>query len=178
MMRKKTLLVLLALLILLVGVSLSQAKPFYEGKVIKLIVTTKPGGGYDFYGRLIARGLEKYLPGSTAIVKNIPGAGHLVGTNAVYQSKPDGLTIGTFNRAIGILQAAGIKGVRFDFPKFSWIGTASSELYSYCVRSSGYKTLDDVLKAKHTKIATSGLGGMNHITAVLFYYMINKTITP
>jgi len=174
MMRNKTLLILLSLFLSLAVVSTSQAKPFYEDKVIKLIVTTKPGGGYDFYGRLLARGFEKYLPGCTVIVKNIPGAGHLVGTNTIYKSKPNGLTVGTFNRAIGILQVAGIKGVRFDFTKFSWIGTASSELYSYCVRSDIFKNLDDVMNAQNTKLATSGLGGMNHITAVLFYYMMNK----
>ena len=53
----------------------ATAKPFYEGKTIKLIVGYKPGGGWDFYGRLMAQFMEKYLPGSTIIVKNIPGAG-------------------------------------------------------------------------------------------------------
>ena len=59
-------------------------------------MTTAPGGGFDLYGRLVAEYMQKYLPGSTFVVKNVPGAGHLIGTNTIYASKPDGLTIGTF----------------------------------------------------------------------------------
>ena len=50
----------------------ADAKPFYEGKTIRLIVTTRPGGGYDFYGRLIGRFMQKHLPGSTFVIKNVP----------------------------------------------------------------------------------------------------------
>jgi tripartite-type tricarboxylate transporter receptor subunit TctC len=56
---------------------------FYKGKTITYIVATPPGGGYDFWGRLVAEYMQKYLPGSTVVVKNMPGAGHLVGANAV-----------------------------------------------------------------------------------------------
>src|SRR4029079_12296662 len=43
--------------------------PLFDGKTITYIVATKPGGGYDTMGRLVARYLEKQLPGSTIIVK-------------------------------------------------------------------------------------------------------------
>jgi tripartite-type tricarboxylate transporter receptor subunit TctC len=174
MKRRKILLVLLILLPLLVCVSTGQAKPFYQGKVMKIIVTTKPGGGYDFYGRMMARFMQKYLPGSTIITKNIPGGGHLIGTNTIYKAKPDGLTFGTFNRAVGTMQVIGLRGVRFDFPKMSWLGSASSELYSFVVQGKKYKNLDDVLNEKNTRLATSGKGGMNHITAVMFHYMMKN----
>ena len=71
-MRKKLFFFLLALTLSLVCTTPNHAKPFYEGKVMKIIVSTKPGGGYDYYGRIIARFMQKYLPGSTIIVKN-PG---------------------------------------------------------------------------------------------------------
>jgi len=174
MIRKSFCLIILTLTILMIGTVVGEAKPFYEGKVIKIIVTTKPGGGYDFYGRLVAPYMQKYLPGSTVIVKNVPGGGHLIGTNTIYKAKPDGLTLGTFNRAIGLMQVIGYKGVRFDFKNFSWLGSASTELYSYCVSAKKYQSIDDVMNAQSTRIATSGLGGMNHITAVLFYYMMGK----
>ena len=66
------------------------AKAFYEGKTIKIIVGFKPGGGTDFYGRLMARYMMKYLSGSRIIVKNIPGAGSMMALNQIYASKPDG----------------------------------------------------------------------------------------
>ena len=171
-MRKIITLVSVALLFLLVDVSASQAKPFYEGKVIKIIVTTKPGGGYDFYGRLMAKYMQKYLPGSTIIVKNMPGAGDLIGTNAIYNAKPDGLTFGIFNRAVGLLQVMGMKGVKFDFRKFNFLGVACSEIYSFAVSSKKYQSIDDVLKDENPRIASSGMGTMNYITPVLFYYMM------
>ena len=61
---------------------------FYKGKTVTYIVATSPGGGYDLYGRLVAEFMQKYLPGSTFVVKNLPGAGHLVGTNTIYASSP------------------------------------------------------------------------------------------
>src|SRR5262245_58874293 len=49
---------------------------FYKDKTVTYIVATAPGGGYDTYGRLVAEYMQKYLPGSTFVVKNMPGAGH------------------------------------------------------------------------------------------------------
>ena len=36
---------------------------FYKGKTLKMIVRSNPGGGYDFYGRLLARHMPKYIHG-------------------------------------------------------------------------------------------------------------------
>jgi len=152
----------------------AAAKPFYEGKVMKIIVTTKPGGGYDFYGRLIAKYMQKYLPGSTIIVKNMPGAGDVIGTNALYFSKPDGLTLGTFNRGVGMTQVAGVKGVKFNMAEFSWIGSPTSEVTGYIVHNS-FKNLEEVLKADNMRIATGGIGNTTYITVLLFYKMIGQS---
>ena len=54
---------------------------YFKGKTVTYIVATAPGGGYDLYGRLVAEYMQRYLPGSTFVVRNLPGAGHLVGTN-------------------------------------------------------------------------------------------------
>jgi len=166
--------ILVLLLVACFTLTTAQAKPFYDGKVIKIIVATKPGGGYDYYGRLMATFMQKYLPGSTFIVKNMPGAGHVVGANAVYRAKPNGLTIGTFNRAVGITQVAGVKGVRFDFPKFSWLGSPSSELYCYIVHKDTFKNLDEVLKAENVRVASSGVGSIAYLTTLLFYQMLGQ----
>ncbi len=100
---------------------------FFKGKTVTYIVSTSPGGGYDLYGRLVAEFMQRYLPGSTFVVKNLPGAGHLVGANTIYASKPDGLTIGTFNTGLIYNQLIGLDGVKFDLNKMSWIGKAASD---------------------------------------------------
>src|SRR5690242_21888590 len=99
---------------------------FYKGKTVTYIVATAPGGGYDLYGRLVAEYMQKYLPGSTFVVKNVPGAGHLIGANTIYASKADGLTLGTFNTGLIYNQLIGREGVRFDLTKMAWIGKAAS----------------------------------------------------
>ena len=130
-MKKRIILACLAFLVLLPLFSMHvMYKPFYEGKTMTLIVATKPGGGYDFYARLASKFMEKYLPGSTIIVKNVPGAGHIIGCNTTYSAKPNGLTFGTFNRALPLAQVAGLKGIKFDLSKMTWLGSAAADLYS------------------------------------------------
>ena len=46
---------------------------FFKGKTVTYIVATAPGGGYDVAGRLVAEYMQKYLPGSTFVVRNLPG---------------------------------------------------------------------------------------------------------
>src|SRR4051812_4302911 len=90
----------LAISALAVPAQAQRGADFFKDKTVNYIVATAPGGGYDTYGRLVAEYMQKYLPGSTFVVKNVPGAGHLVGTNSIYASRPDGLTIGTFNTGL------------------------------------------------------------------------------
>jgi putative tricarboxylic transport membrane protein len=147
----------------LVAATPSQAQTgadFYKGKTVTYIVATPPGGGYDFYGRLVSEYLQKYLPGSTVVVKNMPGAGHLVGANALYASKPDGLTIGTFNTGLIYAQIIKHEGAKFDLGKMSWIGKAATEPRVLAIAShSPIKTFDDLRNAKQpVNFATSGGG--------------------
>ena len=49
--------------------------PFYKGKTITIVVASSPGGGYDLYGRMIARHIGKHIPGNpSVVVNNMPGA--------------------------------------------------------------------------------------------------------
>jgi len=159
MKRKLCLLAMAAMAVWLPAVA-GQAKPFYEGKVIQMIVSTKPGGGFDAYARLLAGTMEKYLPGSTIIVKNIPGAGHIIGTNTIYAAKPNGLTFGTFERSLIATQVAGLKGVRFDLRKMSWLGSPASDPRALVVaKHTPFKTLEEALKSKkRIRFSASGIG--------------------
>ena len=105
----------------------SEASDFYKGKTLTWMVSTGPGGGHDFYARLIARHMAKFIPDTTIIVKNVPGAGHIIGANTVYLSKPDGLTIGSFSTGLVYAQLVEMQGIQFDLAKMSWIGKAASD---------------------------------------------------
>src|SRR5712691_315259 len=125
--------------------------PSYQGKTVTIIVGYKPGGGYDAMARLLARYLPKYIPGKpTVIVQNMPGANSLIAANYVYNAaKPDGLTVGTFNRNLLLGQLLNVDGVKFDMLRFAWIGSAASEPTILAIRSDlPYKTVEDLKKAK------------------------------
>jgi len=157
------------LLVVLVPLGAGHSKPYYEGKTFTFVVSTKPGGGYDFYGRLGAKFMEKYLPGSTIIIRNIPGAGHIIGVNHLYHCKPDGLTFGLFDRGLYVSQVVGLKGIKFDLAKMSWIGSFASEPRVFLVaKHTPYKTLDDVVKSdRPVTFACHGIGEMQYMEAMV-----------
>jgi len=94
-MSRKSLWVLAGLLWLGSSQAPAAERPYYEGKTIKFIISSSPGGGTDTAGRLVARFLPKYLPGNPQnIVQNMPGGGGTVSNNFFFrEGKPDGLTL-------------------------------------------------------------------------------------
>lgn len=124
---------------------------YYSGKTVTIVVGYKTGGGYDATARVLARHLPKHIPGKpTVIVQNMPGANSIIAANHVYAvTKPDGLTIGTFNRNLPIAQLTKVAGVKFDMAKFAWVGSAASECTVLAIRTDlPYKTFEDLRKSK------------------------------
>jgi len=138
----------------------------FSGKTVTIIVGYKPGGGYDATARLLARHLTKHLPGNpTVIVQNMPGANSVIAANHVYNvAKPDGLTIGTFNRNLPIAQLTGVSGVKYDITKFAWIGSAANESTILAIRADlPYKSFEELRKAKEpVVIGSTGPGANTH----------------
>lgn len=150
---------------------------FYKGKTVTFIVATKAGGGYDAYARLIAPVLQKHLPGSTVIVENVPGAGHITGANKIYASKPDGLTFGTFNKGLIMSQLAQLEGIKFDLAKMTWLANAAQEPRVLVVSTkSPFKTLDDALKASEVKLASAGVGSSSHSDGLLLAKILGMKV--
>lgn len=100
---------------------------FFAVKTLTYVVATSPGGSYDTYGRLLADYMQRYLPESTFIVRNMHGAAHLVGTNAISASRNDGLTIGAFNTSLIHHQLMDSPGFKLDPTKMSWTGKVVSD---------------------------------------------------
>jgi len=114
----------------------------FQGKQITMVVPSGVGGGYDLYGRFVARHIGKHIPGSPSIVvKNMPGAGGIVTANHLYSiDAADGLTIGLFQNTITLNQLAKTPSARFDVRKFGWLGSKST-VSSICALSGKAKTL-------------------------------------
>lgn len=142
---------------------------FFAGKTVTYIVATDPGGGYDTNGRLVAEFMQKHLPGSTFVVRNMPGAGQIIGANFIYAAEPDGLTIGTFNTGLIYGQLAGKEGIRFDLSKMSWIGKVASDPRVIVVSSqSGIESFDQLADSKDViKFAAPGVGSASAVEQAL-----------
>lgn len=102
----------------------AQDSGFFQGKTVRIIVGTSPGGGFDVYSRALARHMGKYTVGNpNFIVENMPGAGHRIAANHLYKvARPDGLTIGNFFGGLLVGQVLGYSGIEFDAVKFEYIG--------------------------------------------------------
>jgi tripartite-type tricarboxylate transporter receptor subunit TctC len=81
--------------------STGDAIALYPERIIRLVVPFAPGGGTDVVARTLAQGMGKDL-GVTILIENKPGAGTIIGTQAVATSRPDGYTLlmGTFSHAV------------------------------------------------------------------------------
>ena len=137
-------------------------------------------GGYDSYGRLIAKYLEKHLSRTTVVVKNVPGAGQLAGAQLVYASPPDGLTIGLFNMGLTYGQIAGAYGDKLDIAKLSWIGKADSESRVIMVRhDSPFKWAAELANTKDPlKVAVNGRGTAAHVESALIANLLGWNLKP
>jgi tripartite-type tricarboxylate transporter receptor subunit TctC len=173
----------------LVGALLTVALPwpmacaedgFFAGKTITYIISTKPGGGYDTMGRLVAKYLEAHIPGSRVIVKNIPGAGHLVGCQAIYNAPPDGLTIGSFNTGLVYSQLSGAFDTDLDLAKMSWIGKAAVESRVMVVAAKSNIARVEDLKSKDRvyTVAASGKGNAAHVDSMLLARSFGYNLKP
>jgi tripartite-type tricarboxylate transporter receptor subunit TctC len=154
---------------------------FYKGKTLTYVVATAPGGGYDNYGRLISEFMHKNMPGTTVIVKNMPGAGHLIGANFIYSAKPDGLTVGTFNTGLIYNQLIDRQGIKLDLTKMSWIGKAASDPRVMIVADQNKEitSFDTLLrKGEPFKIAVSGVGASNYNETQMMMQALGLNIKP
>ena len=114
------------LLSLLLGaVNANAQTPFYQGKTVTFIVGFPAGSYDDLWPRQIAQYLPKYIPGNpNVIVQNMPGAGSMIAANYVFTVvKPDGLILAGVQPALYFNQLVGLKEVKFDWPKFNFIGS-------------------------------------------------------
>ena len=111
---------------------------FYRGKTVTIVVASSPGGGYDLYGRLIARFMGRHIPGNPQmLVQNMPGAASNVAAAYVYNVAPkDGATIGAiFMGAVVDPLFGEQKRQTHDASKFNYIGNANIDAYVCLVRT-------------------------------------------
>ena len=145
------------------GALAQDVESFYRGKTINLYIGSGPGGGYDAYGRLVARHLGKYIPGKPAVIPaNMGGAGGNAVSNYVYNVAPkDGTAIAATSAGSLLDPLLGDKSVlKHDPMKFQYIGSANNEVFTCILRNDApAKTFAETLK---TEVLLGVSGGTTH----------------
>ena len=159
------------LLLVSTGDFSSAQTSYYQGKTIQIIVAFGPGGVTDISARLVARYLGKHIQGNpNIIVQNMSGAAGISAANHLYNlAKRDGLTVMAMGRANYLEQMTGKPEVRFDFRKFSWVGSFNNAPMMLACRADRGLTTPEKIRASKTppRIGQGGSGSISTIFSSL-----------
>ena len=142
------------------------AADYFKGKTIGINIGYGPGGGYDTYGRVLARHFGRHVPGNPNVVpKNMPGAGALKAANYIYNSAPkDGTELGLVASSTLMEPMFDNDQAQFDAAKFTWLGSMSRDI-SHCGirKGAGVASFDDWLKqGKELTFGSTGPAAITH----------------
>jgi tripartite-type tricarboxylate transporter receptor subunit TctC len=154
----------------------------FPDKPLRVIVPFAPGGGTDAITRSLGIGLSEAL-GQPVIVDNKPGAGTIIGTDAVAKSAPDGYTLvmATFAHAVNpALQPKLPYDTDKAFAPIALIGVSPNVLVVRADRP--YKTVAELVAAAKAKpgsltFASQGNGTSAHLAGELFKSLAKVNIT-
>jgi tripartite-type tricarboxylate transporter receptor subunit TctC len=173
---------LLARVLLALILSCGAAAPavsqssFYEGKTIKIIHGSEPGGAEDARSRVLIPFLQKHIPGSPTLLNEyMPGAGGGKLANYIFQSaRPDGLTVGLAGSGFVSNAVLGQSGVLYDVDKFIYLGSADTGAqYVFLTRkSAGLNNLEKLRAFSGLRIGSQSVGHSSYIAGRIFTYLI------
>ena len=175
------------ILILAVGVlglaPLIAAAQSYPTKSIRLIVPFPAGGGVDFIGRIVGKGLSERM-GQQVVIDNRPGANAILGLEALKAAPPDGYTIAAASAGPLTVNPHIYKKLPHDtlrdFTPIANMVNFPLLLVSHpSLPVKNVKELIALAKARPGEIAYSspGAGNSGHLTAALFDSMAKiKTV--
>ena len=136
-------------------------------RTIRIIVTLAPGGAVDFLARVLAEQVGRQQA-ITTVVENRPGAGTVIGTEAVSRAVPDGSTVMLTDSSFVV--SPHLRKVTYDpLNAFEPICDLASVPTLIAVNSeSPYRTLAELLDAARAKpgeltLATPGPATVFHI---------------
>lgn len=144
---------------LLQGTAFAQGvADFYAGRTVTILVGSGAGGATDTSARVIARFLERHIPGTpTVIVRNMPGGGSVTMTNHVYRSAPkDGTVLGYSLPGVVTAQLLEPSRAKYDGRELNWIGSALKYTGIISVMDSAPAT--SIEEARHTEVFIGSTG--------------------
>ena len=163
--------------------ALAAAAPgaWAQSGTIKIVVPYTPGSGPDILSRLMAEQIGR-AQGPTVVVENRPGAGTVIGTEAVERAEPDGHTVLLVANSFVVNPA--LKRASYDptrsFDPVCYL--AATPMVLVVLGSSPYRTLDDLIAAARAKpgelaFASGGPGSSLHVAIEVLKRAANINVT-
>lgn len=154
--------------------ALASSPEAFPSKAITWLVPYSPGGGFDLHSRAAAQGVSKHL-GVPVIVKNVPGAGGVIGWNTLSASNPDGHTIGMVSLPGAIVsELYGKPKPQYRLGELSWIARITDGPYIWAISAeTPYRSLDDIKRAPEILITGTGVGATAWVVETLSAQVMN-----
>jgi tripartite-type tricarboxylate transporter receptor subunit TctC len=152
-----------------------------SSRTIKIVVPFAPGGAADTLARLLAERISR-AQALAMVVENRPGAGSVIGTEAVSRATPDGNTVLMMGNSF--LINPNLKKLNFDplisFEPICYLVSSPNVIVANS--ASPYRTLSDLLSAARTKpgeltLASTAPATSQHIAFELLKRAANVDIT-
>ena len=153
----------------------ANAQSTYPNKPVRVIVPYAAGGGTDFFARAVGASMSSIL-GQPVVIENRPGAGTIIGAEAVAKAEPDGYTVllgdtSTYASNQGLYRKLPYNALK-DFAPITLTGRFASVLLVNTdkLKVNSVKELIELAKKEPGKIdyASAGVGSPFHLAAELF----------
>ena len=155
---------------------------FYRGKRINLVTSASVGGGYDQYARLLAKHLQRHIPGEPAIiVQNMVGAEGLRAANFLYNIAPqDGTVIGGLSRNTGLARFYDFNNlsIQFDVRKFHWLGSPQQEVGLFVLSTRSRLASIEDLEQRTVTVSSTARNSPSSIYSRILNATIGTKLKP
>jgi tripartite-type tricarboxylate transporter receptor subunit TctC len=150
------------------GMAAAQGFP---AKPIRLIVGYTPGGSNDIVARIIAPRLSEVL-NTPVVVENRPGASGALGADYVAKAAPDGYTLLAASASPVVITPHTLPKIPFntltDFTPINTVGlTPEAIAVGPKLKVTSLKQLLELARTQNVSLASSGNGGLPHLTIEL-----------
>ena len=158
----------------------SARAQLYKGKTITMIVNYPAGGPTDIEGRIVAQHLPEYIPGNpTVVVKNVGGAGGIIGSNQLGEAPPNGETMGFFTLDVPS-QILANPALKTPYSNFVFIAGVESPLVVYMRKDTppGVNVATDLMKAEGFKALSLNAENTNTLNMDLALDLLGVKYEP
>src|SRR5215472_1249700 len=142
---------------------------FYKGKTVTMIINYPAGGPTDIEGRIVAQHLPAHIAGKpTIVIKNVGGAGGVIGTNQLAEAAPNGENMGFFTIDV-VAQLLGNPALRVNYADFEMIAGVEEPLVAYARKDTppGLAVATDIMQAHEFKALSLNAQNSNTINQAL-----------